>query len=267
MDKIRIKTSAEIEIMRKAGQIVALVLQELGRRAQPGVTTEYLDRIAEEMIRDLGGIPSFKGYRGYPKATCISVNEQVVHGIPGPLVLEEGDVVGLDLGVYLEGYHADGAITVGVGVVSEEAQRLLRVTEECLYKGISKARGGARLGDISFAIQRHAEANGFSVVRELVGHGVGRDLHEPPEVPNFGLPGKGVKLREGMTLAIEPMINQGRPEVKVLPDKWTIVTADRKLSAHFEHTIAITRMGADILTLPPNGSEKKEVCPKKKEYK
>jgi len=209
-----------------------------------------LDAIAEAYARRRGAIPSFKGYKGYPASLCVAVNDEVVHSIPGKRVLREGDIVGIDFGAYLDGYHADAAITVPVGRVSEEAQRILRVTEEALHKAIAKARIGNRVGDIGYAVQSHVEANGYSVVRELVGHGIGRSLHEKPEVPNYGTPGRGPRLREGMTLAIEPMVNQGAAAVEFAKDAWTVVTADGKLSAHFEHTVAITRNGPLILTLP-----------------
>jgi methionyl aminopeptidase len=246
--KIIIKTPAEIELMRRAGEVVAYVLRRVAEACQPGVTTKELDAIAEAYTRECGAIPSFKGYRGYPAALCVAVNEEVVHAIPGRRMLHEGDIVGLDFGAYLNGYHADAAMTVPVGEISEEARRLLEVTEEALYLAIAQAKVGNRVGDISYAVQRHAESHGFGVVRELVGHGIGRSLHEKPEVPNYGNPGTGPKLREGMTLAIEPMINQGTAAVEFMPDRWTVVTADRKLSAHFEHTVAVTKNGPLILT-------------------
>ena len=245
------KSLAEIEKMRVAGHVVAEVLAAMSAAILPGVTrTADLDRLAEDICRRRGGIPAFLGYRGYPASTCISVNEAVVHGIPGERVLREGDVVSVDFACSVGGYFADAAVTVPVGTVSPEARRLLQVTRECLYKGIAQARPGARLGDVSAAIQRHAERAGFGVVRDLVGHGIGRAMHEEPQVPNFGKPGRGVRLEEGMTLAIEPMISQGVYAVETLADDWTIITADGKLAAHFEHTVAITRRGADILTLP-----------------
>jgi len=237
--------------MRAAGRIVAEVLQALEAALVPGVTrTVDLDRVASDLCRRRGAVPAFLGYRGYPATTCISVNEAVVHGIPNERVLQNGDIVSIDFACSLNGYFADAAVTLPVGEISPEVRRLLTVTRESLHKGIAQAKAGARLGDVASAIQRHAEKNGFSVVRELVGHGIGRAMHEAPQVPNFGRPGKLERLAEGMTLAIEPMVNEGTHEVKELPDRWTIITADGKLSAHFEHTVAITRRGADILTLP-----------------
>ena len=245
------KTAVDIEKMRAAGRVVAEVLEAASKAVVPGqTTTADLNRIAQEICALRGGIPTFLGYNGFPAATCISVNEGVVHGIPGMQVLQEGDLVSFDFACTLNGYVADAAITIPVGAVSSEAQRLLQVTREALYQGIAKARIGARIGEVSSAIQRYVEAAGFSVVRELVGHGVGRNLHESPEVPNYGKPGQGIRLIEGMTLAIEPMVNAGNRETRTLPDKWTVVTKDGALSAHFEHTVAITKHGADILTLP-----------------
>jgi len=246
------KSPAEIEKMRAAGRVVTEVLRAMQDAIVPGVTrTADLDRLADDIARRRGAVPAFLGYRGFPANTCISVNEAVVHGIPGARVLQQGDLVSLDFACSLDGYFADAAVTVPVGEVSAEARRLLTVTRECLNKGIAQAKAGARLGDVASAVQRHAEQAGYSVVRDLVGHGIGRAMHEKPEVPNFGRPGKGERLVEGMTFALEPMINQGGREVETLADKWTIVTADGALSAHFEHTIAITRRGpADILTLP-----------------
>jgi len=230
---------------------VAAALTELAGSVVPGETTLDLDRLAEAVIRGHGAIPSFKGYKGYPNATCIAVNEEVVHGIPGPRALEEGDIVGIDLGAILDGYHADSAITVPVGKASPEAQRLLKVTREALFVGIRMAVDGNHLTDVSHTIQRYVESHQFSVVRELVGHGIGRAMHEEPQVPNFGKPGRGPRLEAGMTLAIEPMVNAGGYEVETLRDGWTIVTKDRSLSAHFEHTVAVMENGPDILTLRP----------------
>ena len=245
------KSAAEIEKMRVAGRVVAEVLESITNAIVPGVTrTLDLDLLALQISQRHGAIPAFKGYRGYPANTCISINDAVVHGIPNDRVLKNGDIVSVDFACSVGGYFADAAVTLPIGEVSAEAKRLLTVTRECLYKGIGAARIGAHIGDVAAAIQRHAERAGFSVVRELVGHGVGRAMHEDPQVPNFGKPGKGEKLVEGMTLAVEPMINQGTLAVKELSDKWTVVTADGKLSAHFEHTIAITKRGADIITLP-----------------
>jgi methionyl aminopeptidase len=247
---ITLKSSSEIEKMRRAGAVVAEALSEVMACIVPGKTTTMdIDNLAEAVILGRGAIPSFKGYRGYPASACVSVNEEVVHGIPGPKRLLEGDIVGIDLGAVLDGYHGDSAVTIAVGKVSGEAEKLIRVTREALFAGIQAARPGNRLGDIGDAIQLVAEANGFSVVRDLVGHGIGRSMHEEPQVPNYGKPGKGTKLEVGMTLAIEPMVNAGRYPVEVLVDQWTIVTKDRSISAHFEHTVAITKDGPDILTL------------------
>ncbi|MBN1255040.1 MAG: type I methionyl aminopeptidase [Deltaproteobacteria bacterium] len=247
---IHIKTPAEIEIMRQSNRVVANTLQKLRKAVKPGLTTKELDQIAEHSIRAAGAEPAFKGYRGYPASLCVSINEEVVHGIPDSRKLREGEIVSMDLGAYLNGYYGDSAITVPVGKVSEEAQRLMEVTEQALAKGIEQARDGNRLLDISHAIQSWVEVHGLSVVREYVGHGIGRNLHEDPQIPNFGPPHHGPRLRPGMVLAIEPMINVGTWQVKVLDDDWTVVTADRSLSAHFEHTIAVTDGKADILSLP-----------------
>lgn len=246
---IILKSRDEIEKMRVAGRVVAVALAELTAKVIPGVTTGELDRLAEDVLSAHGAVPSFLGYKGYPSATCISVNEEVVHGIPGSRCLAEGDIVGIDLGAIVGGYHGDAAITLPVGEISAAARKLLTVTREALYAGIRMARIGNRLGDISHAIQRHAESRGFSVVRDLVGHGIGRDMHEEPQVPNFGKPGRGPYLEEGMTLAIEPMLNAGGYHVESQSDGWTMVAKDRSLSAHFEHTVAITKNGPDILTL------------------
>jgi methionyl aminopeptidase len=242
------RTKEEIEKIRRAGRIVAEVLRDLRQMAQPGVTTRELDRYAEAKIRARGGIPTFKGYRGFPASICTSINEEVVHGIPSDRKLQAGDIVGIDCGVTLDGYVADAAITVPVGEISEELQRLLRVTEEALYRAIEQARVGNRLYDISYAVQSYAEAHGYSVVRDFCGHGVGRQMHEDPQVPNFGTPGRGLRLRPGLVLAIEPMLNLGTHEVEIAEDGWTVRTVDRKPSAHFEHTIAITERGPVILT-------------------
>jgi methionyl aminopeptidase len=244
------KSPAELERMRPANVLVADVLAELRGMAAPGVTTAELDAYAEQRVRAAGGVPAFKGYHGFPATLCISVNEEVIHGIPGPRVLRHGDVVSIDLGVVLGGFFGDAAVTVPVGRISGEAADLLRVTEESLYLGIERARVGGRVSDIGHAVQRHVEAHGFSVVREFVGHGVGHALHEEPQVPNFGPAGRGPRLTEGMTLAIEPMVAMGKAAVKVLGDGWTAVTKDRSLAAHFEHTVAITSAGPVILTTP-----------------
>lgn len=249
---IVLKSQDEIEKMRVAGGVVAVALTELVASIVPGKTrTMDLDQLAEEILESHGAIPSFKGYKGYPNATCISVDEEVVHGIPGPRVLEEGSIVGIDLGAIVDGYHGDSAVTVPIGKVSAEAERLLTVARQSLFAGIRKAKVGNRLTDISNAIQTHAEAYGYSVVRDLVGHGIGREMHEEPQVPNFGKPGRGPELREGMTLAIEPMVNDGGHQVETLRDGWTIVTRDGGLSAHFEHTVAVLRSGPAVLTLRP----------------
>ncbi len=244
------RSASEIERMAAANALVARILAELGSVAAPGVTTRDLDALAERRIREAGARPAFKGYRGYPATLCASVNEQVVHGIPSDRKLVEGDIVSLDMGVVLDGYYGDAAITVGVGRISAEAARLLRVTQAALEAAIAQVRVGARVSDISHAVQRVVEANGFSVVREFVGHGIGTALHEEPQIPNYGEPGRGPRLAEGMVLAIEPMVNAGRPGVKVLADGWTAVTKDGSLSAHFEHTVAVTRDGPLILTVP-----------------
>ena len=237
--------------MRKSGRVVARALRVMSEAIVPGKTSPAdLDALAKRIIEEAGGRPSFLNYRGFPASSCISVNDTVVHGIPDATPLEDGDIVGLDLGVQLDGWHADGAWTYPVGKVSKEAQRLLNVTRESLFQGISKARAGNRIGDIASAVQKYVESNGYSVVRDLVGHGIGRQLHEEPSaVPNFGKPGKGELIREGMTICIEPMVNQGTYKVMTLPDQWTLKTSDGSLSAHFEHTIAITKNGPDILTL------------------
>ncbi|MBC7294501.1 MAG: type I methionyl aminopeptidase [Thermoleophilia bacterium] len=242
------KSQAEIEKMARAGKIVRGCLEMLAKHVEPGVTTKELDRLAEKYIRAHGGIPTFKGYRGFPGSICASPNNMVVHGIPGRLRLREGDILGIDVGVTLEGYIADAAVTVPVGEISEEAKALLRVTEESLYRGIAQCRVGNRVGDISHAVQSYVEAHGYSVVRAMVGHGVGREMHEDPQVPNYGPPGQCPELREGMVLAIEPMVNIGGYEVEVGPDSWAVYTKDGSLSAHFEHTVAITRTGPRILT-------------------
>lgn len=247
---IILKSTAEIERMRVAGRVVAEALAMIEESIVPGkTTTGDLDRLSEEFLKSKGAMPSFKGYRGYPTVLCVAVNEEVVHGIPGYRVLNEGDIIGVDLGAIVDGYHGDSAITIPVGEVSSEAARLLKVARAALFSGIRQARAGNRLTDISHAIQQYAESQGYSVVRDLVGHGIGRDMHEDPQVPNFGKPGRGPRLEPGMTLAIEPMVNVGGHQVESLPDRWTVVTRDRSLSAHFEHTVAVTKSGPDILTL------------------
>jgi methionyl aminopeptidase len=244
-----IKSPAQIDLMRESGRIVAKTLRLCSEKIAPGVTPVDLDAYAEELIRKEGGEPSFLGYRGFPAATCISVNEQVVHGIPNKRPLMEGDIVTLDFGVVKDGWHADGAWTFGVGEVSPRAKRLMNVTLEALNQGIAKAKDGNTIGDIGAAVQTYCERNGYGVVRDLVGHGIGQALHdEPHNIPMYGKPGKGIKLRAGMTMCIEPMVNEGTWRVNTLEDEWTIVTADGKWAAHFEHTIAITNGVADILT-------------------
>ena len=243
------KSPSEIERMRAANQLVASVLAELAAMVKPGVSTADLDAAAEKLVRDAGAEPAFKGYRGYPATLCASVNEQVVHGIPSTRTLIEGDIISLDLGVKLNGYFGDSAVTVPVGRVSDDVLGLLRVTQEALEQGIRQVRMGGRISDIGHAIQRHVEQHGYSVVREFVGHGIGASLHEEPQIANYGEPGRGPRLAEGMVLAIEPMVNMGRPAVKVLADGWTAVTRDGSLSAHFEHTVAVTKDGPLILTM------------------
>lgn len=243
-----LKSPQEIERLRVSNQIVAEVLEDLKELIQPGVTTRDLDRYAEELTLKKGAKPAFKGYMGYPSSLCVSVNSEVVHGIPSDRVLNEGDIVSLDFGSYYDGYYGDSAMTLPVGGISGNAKRLIKITNEALYKGIEEARTSNRLGDISAAVQEHVESAGFSVVRDFVGHGIGQKLHEEPQIPNFGVRGRGISLKAGMVFAIEPMVNEGTYQVKVLKDGWTVVTSDGKLSAHFEHTIAITEDGPDILS-------------------
>jgi methionyl aminopeptidase len=248
---IILKTSQEIELIAKASRVVALTIAFLRERVKPGITTADLDRWAEEFIVREGARPAFKGYRGYPATLCTSVNEEVVHGIPSSRKrLNEGDIIGVDVGAIVEGYHGDAAVTLPVGAISEAAARLIRVTEASLEAGLAQVRVGNRLSDVSHAIQTVAEDEGYSVVTDFVGHGIGRNLHEDPQVPNFGRPGQGPRLKEGLVLAIEPMVNVGRPSVKVLADGWTAVTKDGSLSAHFEHTVAVTKNGPLVLTRP-----------------
>jgi len=243
-----LKSALEIEKLRKSNLIVADILQALEDAIIPGVNTLHLNNLAERLAQEQNAAPAFKGYRGYPYALCASVNEGVVHGFPSERALTEGDIVSLDFGVLFEGYYGDAAVTLGVGDVSQKARQLMRVTEEALYLGIDKAVPGGRLSDISHAIQSHVEQDGFSVVRKFVGHGIGSNLHEEPQIPNFGKPGAGLRLKPGMTLAIEPMVNEKDHDVEILEDGWTAVTKDRRLSAHFEHSIAITERGAVILS-------------------
>lgn len=249
---ITLKSAREIEVLRRANVIVAEILEELKKKVAPGVTTLELDSLAEELTYKKKALPAFKGYqmagRVYPRSLCVSVNEEIVHGIPGERALKEGDVVGLDFGVIYEGFYGDSAFTVGVGQVSEEAARLMQVTEESLYRGIEQLVEGRRLGDLSSAVQSTVEDAGFSVVRAFVGHGIGKRLHEDPPVPNYGEPDRGLRIKEGMVLAIEPMVNAGGWDVRMKEDGWTAVTADGSLSAHFEHSVAITKNGPYILS-------------------
>lgn len=247
---VSIKTAREIELMREAGRILAMVHEELGKAIKPGISTLDIDRLGERIIRSYGCIPSFKNYNGYPASICVSVNDEVVHGIPNKhRILHEGDIVSLDAGVIYHGYHSDAARTHAVGKVSEEAQKLMDVTKQSFFEGIKYAKAGNHLNDISSAIQAYAESFGYGVVRDLVGHGIGEHLHEEPEVPNFSQRRKGIKLVPGMTLAIEPMINAGRPDVAWLDDDWTVVTDDGSLSSHYENTVLITEDGPEILSM------------------
>ena len=245
---IELKTNRQLEKMREAGRIVAETLNLLKKAVQAGITTQELDRLAEDFIRKCGAKPAFKGYNGFPATLCTSVNEEVVHGIPGLRKLQAGDIISIDCGAVIDGYFGDAALTLPVGTVDPELQQLLKVTEESLILGIGQAKMGYRLQDISHAVQTHVEGRGFSVVRDYVGHGIGQAMHEEPQIPNFGRPGRGPRLEAGMVLAIEPMVNLGTCEVQTLEDHWTVVTRDRKHSAHFEHTVAITRNGPEILT-------------------
>ncbi len=252
------KSPAEIERMRHPNAVVAEVLEELRAAVRPGVTTAELDALAEDRIRAAGAEPAFKGYHGYPATICASINEQVVHGIPSKRELREGDIISIDLGAKLDGFYGDAAVTVPVGAIPDRVAELLQVTEEALHRAIGKVRVGARISDLGHAVQQHVEAHGFSVVREFVGHGIGGAMHEEPQIPNYGDPGHGPRLAEGMVLAIEPMVNIGKPAVKILDDGWTAVTRDGSLSAHFEHTVAVTGNGPDVLTLPRRRREPTE---------
>jgi methionyl aminopeptidase len=243
------RSQSEIEKLRRVNQLVARILAELRRTVAAGVTTRDIDVLAERRVREAGAEPAFKGYHGYPATVCASVNEQVVHGIPSSRALVEGDILSIDMGAKLDGFYGDCAVTVPVGSISSEAASLLKVTEEALFRGIAAVKPGARVSDIGAAVQKHVEAHGYSVVREFVGHGIGTALHEEPQVANYGPGGSGPRLSEGMVLAIEPMVNAGKAGVKVLSDGWTAVTVDRRLSAHFEHTVVVTREGTEILTL------------------
>ncbi len=248
---ITLKTAEEQARISKACRLTAQCMAKLNEMVRPGVTTLELDRVAEDFIRSHGGVPAFKGHHGFPGSLCTSINEEVVHGIPSGRKLKEGDIIGIDMGIKLDGYISDMARTFLVGHVSEEAEKLVRITEECFRKGFEVMKPGARIGDIGWAVQQHAESHGYSVVRDLCGHGVGRDLWEEPEIPNFGRAGRGVRLEAGMTLALEPMVNLGTWRIEIDDnDGWTVRTADRKLSAHYEETILITEAGAEILTAP-----------------
>jgi methionyl aminopeptidase len=244
------KSSAELDLMREAGRIVAETHRLLKKAIQPDITTKELDQIAEGYIRSQGAIPSFKGYNGFPGSICASVNDELVHGIPSSRKLLNGDIISIDVGAQYKGYHGDSAWTYGVGTISDTAKKLLEVTEQCLYRGLAEAKPDARLFTISYAIQQCVENEGFSIVREYVGHGIGTQLHEEPQIPNYGIPGRGPRLKPGMVLAIEPMVNVGGRHVKTLQDNWTVVTVDGTLCAHFEHTIAITPDGYEIFTKP-----------------
>jgi methionyl aminopeptidase len=246
------RSQAEIEKLRRVNRLVGEILAELKAMAKPGVTTLDLDRVAEERVRAAGAEPAFKGYHGYPNTVCASVNEQVVHGIPSSRPLEEGEILSIDMGARLDGFFGDSAVTVPIGTVTPAASELLRITEEALFHGIEAVKPGARVSDIGAAVQQHVEAHGMSVVREFVGHGIGTSLHEEPQIANYGPGGRGPRLAEGMVLAIEPMVNIGKPAVKVLADGWTAVTRDGSLSAHFEHTVVVTKDGREILTLRPD---------------
>ncbi|HET8782083.1 MAG TPA: type I methionyl aminopeptidase [Pyrinomonadaceae bacterium] len=248
------KSKRELEKMRAAGQLVGKVLQHLRELVEPGITTMELDRTAEKMIRDAGALPTFKGYHGFPYSICASVNEQIVHGFPSDYKLKDGDIFSIDCGATLEGFVGDSATTVPVGKVSDDWLKLVRVTEECLERAIQKCWPGNHLGDIGWAVQEHAEANGYSVVRDYVGHGIGRRMHEDPQIPNYGRPGLGPKIKAGYVFAIEPMVNLGSHYTKLLSDGWTVVTLDGQPSAHVEHTIAITEEGPDVLTLVSKGT-------------
>ena len=245
---ITFKSATELEAMRQSSRIVAAVLGELEPLIRPGLRTRDLDLYAEKRTRELGGVPAFKGYRGYPASVCVSVNDEVIHGSPSGRILQEGDIVSLDFGVLYEGFYSDSALTVPVGRTSPEAEKLIAAAERSFFKGFEQMREGRRLSDISAAVQQAVESEGFSVIRQFVGHGIGRSLHEEPQVPNFGAPGRGPKIRPGMTLAIEPMIAAGGPDVEILEDGWTAVTRDRSLAAHYEHTVAMTEDGPEVLS-------------------
>ena len=247
---ITLKSAREIELMRRAGKITAAARALAGEMVKPGVTTREIDKAVYQFIKSQGAEPSFLNYNGYPASVCISVNDEIIHGIPGKRVLREGDIVSVDVGAYIDGFHGDCAATYACGKISDEAQRLIDVTRQSFFEGIRFAREGCRISDIGHAVQEYAEANGFTVVREYVGHGVGRRMHESPEVPNFGAPGHGPKLLRGMTIAVEPMINMGAAAIRQMPDGWTVKTADGKYSAHYENTILITSGEPELLTVP-----------------
>lgn len=252
----------EISTIRKSNQIVAKILTELGKMITPGVQTKELDEYAELRVKEMNAIPAFKGYRGFPASLCTSINEEIVHGIPSSRRLRDGDIISLDFGVLYEGYYGDAAVTYAVGEITPKAKKLIKAAEESFYKGMEQMKPGKRISDISFAIQSHVESQGFSVIRAFVGHGIGLSLHEEPQVPNFGPPGRGPKLKSGMVLAIEPMIAMGDWDVEILDDNWTAITRDRSLSAHYEHTVAITQKGPEILSL---SDEEKKNAPYLKE--
>ena len=246
--KIELKTQAEIEIMRAGGKIAAQVLMKLSEIAKPGMTTLELNNIADKIITDAGAAPSFKGFHGYVAATCISINSEIVHGIPGSRIINDGDIIGIDVGVFYKGFHADTAITIGIGNIDAKAQKLIDITKQSLINGLAEVKAGKYLGDVQFAIQKTIETAGYGVIRDLTGHGVGRELQESPAIANYGQKGKGLVLEEGMTLAIEPMTSLGDWHIKIMSDGWTVVTADNSLSAHFEHTIVVTKDGYEVLT-------------------
>ena len=247
---ITLKSEREIELMRRAGKITAAARALAGEMVKPGVTTQEIDKAVYRFIRSQGAQPSFLNYNGYPASVCVSVNDEIIHGIPGKRVLREGDIVSVDVGAYIDGFHGDCAATYACGIISDEAQKLIDVTKQSFFEGIKFAREGNRLSDVSHAIQEYVEANGFSVVREYVGHGIGRNMHESPEVPNFGLPGHGPKLLRGMTIAVEPMVNAGTAAIRQMPDGWTVKTRDGKYAAHYENTILITAGEPELLTVP-----------------
>ena len=257
-----IYTREEISSIKKSNEIVAKILAELGRMITPGVQTKELDEFAEMRVKELNALPAFKGYRGYPASLCTSINEEIVHGIPSSRSLREGDIISIDFGVLYEGYYGDAAATYPVGEITPKAQKLIKAAEETFYQGMEQMKPGKRISDISSAIQSHVESQGFSVIRAFVGHGIGLSLHEEPQVPNFGLPGRGPKIKSGMVLAIEPMIAMGDWDVEILDDNWTAITRDRSLSAHYEHTVAITEKGPEILSL---SDEEKQNAPYLKE--